>query len=184
MLIPFAFLAALACPTTAAKISVSIGSLEFTPDTVTAAIGDIVEFNFFPVNNSVILSDFNTPCAPAKTGGFNSGFFATSSGQNPSAFQIVVNTTDPMFVYCGFPLHCKNGMSAVINPGKGQTLEAYRIASAKVDAVVPNGVFGGQIVASSGNTPPPGKSDASSPSGVISLGVPVAVALAAAAMML
>lgn len=82
MMVPLALLAALAGPTTAAKISVSIGSLEFTPDTITAEVGDIVEFNFFPVNNSVILSDFDTPCAPARTGGFNSGFFATSSGQN------------------------------------------------------------------------------------------------------
>lgn len=106
--------------------------------------------------------------------------------KQPNAFQIVVNTTDPMFVYCGFPLHCKNGMSAVINPGNDttQTLEAYRLASAEVrDAVVPREVFGGQVVASSGNTPPPGRSLASSQHVAVSMAVPVVGALIAVALM-
>jgi len=56
-----------------------------------------------------------------------------------------------MFIYCGFPSHCRNGMSAVVNPGNGQTLEAYRIAAATVEeATVPEGVFGGTVVAASG----------------------------------
>jgi len=67
---------------TAAKIPISLGSLAFTPDTVTASIGDILEFTFHPVNNSATMSDFHRPCTPAKTGGFHSGFYATSSGQN------------------------------------------------------------------------------------------------------
>ena len=74
----------MAHPIAAAKtIRVSLGSLVFTPDTVTAAVGDVIEFSFFPVNNSATMSDFDTPCTPAKeAAGFHSGFFATSSGQN------------------------------------------------------------------------------------------------------
>jgi plastocyanin len=75
-------LAAFAHLTTAATIRISLGSLVFKPDTVTAAVGDIIEFSFFPVNNSATMSDFSTPCTPAKVGGFHSGFHATASGQN------------------------------------------------------------------------------------------------------
>jgi len=82
MIIALTLFAALASPITAAKVAISIGSRVFTPDVVTAAVGDIVEFSFFPVNNSAIMSDFDAPCTPAKVGGFNSGFHATSSGQN------------------------------------------------------------------------------------------------------
>ncbi|KAK3339963.1 extracellular serine-rich protein [Lasiosphaeria hispida] len=182
MLIALTLFAALAYPITAAKISISIGSLAFTPDTVTAAVGDIIEFNFFPINNSAIMSDFSTPCTPAKVGGFNSGFYATDNGQNKNAFQIVVNTTEPMFIYCGFPSHCKNGMAAVVNPGNGQTLEAYRLAAEKVkDTVVPDGVFGGQAVAASGGSSTPPASNPSGPkaNGAASVGVSAVGVLAA-----
>lgn len=78
-------------------------------------------------------------------------------------------------------------MSAVINQGNSttQTLEAYRLASAKIkDAVIPDRVFGGQVVASSGDSPPPGKSSASLRYGAVSMAAPVVGALAAVAMLL
>ena len=49
------------------------GSLLFFPDTITAAVGDVVQFQFHPANHSVTESDFGTPCQP-KSSGFYSGF--------------------------------------------------------------------------------------------------------------
>jgi plastocyanin len=48
-------------------------SLLFVPDTITAAVGDIVQFQFHPANHSVMESDFGAPCQP-KSPGFYSGF--------------------------------------------------------------------------------------------------------------
>ena len=79
-------------PAAAKTIRISLGSVVFTPDTVTAAVGDVLEFSFFPVNNSATMSDFDNPCTPAKDAtGFHSGFFATASGQNVRTFFFFFN---------------------------------------------------------------------------------------------
>jgi len=55
-------------------------------------------------------------------------------------------------------------MAAVVNPSNAQTLEAYRLAAEKVeDTIVPDGVFGGQVVAASGGSPTPSGSDSGGP---------------------
>ncbi|KAK0620826.1 hypothetical protein B0T14DRAFT_538097 [Immersiella caudata] len=134
---------------TAAKIQIAVGKdgLVFTPNSVTAAKGDIIEYQFFPPTHSVIMGDFNNPCMPAATGGFFSGGFTTSSGQNSNVFQVTINTTDPIFFYCGFPTHCESGMSGVINPSTEQTLDAYQSeASTVASTVAPPAPFGGQVV--------------------------------------
>lgn len=63
------------------RIDVGENGLAFTPDTVTAKVGDVLSFNFHPINHSVVMGDFENPCAPAKTGGFFSGFMPVSSGE-------------------------------------------------------------------------------------------------------
>lgn len=40
------------------------GQLRFEPESVAAAVGDIVEFRFHPKNHSVAQSSFAQPCAP------------------------------------------------------------------------------------------------------------------------
>jgi len=95
MLAALAVFAGLAYPIPAAKLSVSIGSLAFTPDTVTAAIGDIIEFNFFPINNSATMGNFSRPCTPARVGGFHSGFYATDRGQNVIHYPVFLKETSP-----------------------------------------------------------------------------------------
>ncbi|KAK8138278.1 plastocyanin-like domain protein [Apiospora sp. TS-2023a] len=40
------------------------GQLRFEPESVIAAVGDIVEFRFHPKNHSVAQSSFTEPCAP------------------------------------------------------------------------------------------------------------------------
>ncbi|KAK0641827.1 hypothetical protein B0T16DRAFT_220990 [Cercophora newfieldiana] len=135
---------------TAATIQISVGKdgIVYTPNSVTAAVGDVIEYQFFPPTHSVVMADFDSPCTPAKTGGFFSGAFTTSSGMNNTVFQVTVNSTDPIFFYCGFPTHCESGMVGVINPSTDQTLDAFQSkASSVANTVAPSAPFGGQIVA-------------------------------------
>lgn len=54
----------------------------FIPNTVQAAIGDVLEFHFFTYGSShdVAMGDFDRACAPAQTGGFYSGVISTPGG--------------------------------------------------------------------------------------------------------
>lgn len=46
----------------------------FVPENITAQVGDIVKFEFWPTNNSVARSELGYPCVPyALTGGSKSG---------------------------------------------------------------------------------------------------------------
>ncbi|KAH8882932.1 Cupredoxin, partial [Thozetella sp. PMI_491] len=149
---------ALAACASAAMIRIDVGQsgLTFTPSTVNASTGDILDFHFHAINHSVVQGDFNNPCKPIQTGGFFSGFMPTSSGENANTFQVQVNSTDPIFFYCAQNTltHCKSGMSGAVNPTSGQTLAAYQDKAKSADtAVSPASVFGGTIV-SSGTTSP------------------------------
>jgi plastocyanin len=62
------------------RINAGQGGLVYNPNSVTADMGDVVEFHFFPKNHSVVAGDFQNPCHPAPTGGFFSGFFPTANG--------------------------------------------------------------------------------------------------------
>lgn len=64
------------------KVDVGNGGLIFNPNSVTAAVGDMVEFTFYPMNHSIAQSSFSAPCVPLSSGmGLFSGFqFATKSG--------------------------------------------------------------------------------------------------------
>lgn len=54
------------------KVEVGKGGLKYTPDTITAAKGDIIEFHF-DSEHTVTAGDFSKPCTPATSGGFYSG---------------------------------------------------------------------------------------------------------------
>lgn len=66
-------LLSMAVAATAATISVDVGKggLTFTPDSITAAKGDIVEFHFVGGYHDVVKGDFDKPCVPS-VGGFAS----------------------------------------------------------------------------------------------------------------
>lgn len=74
-------LAASTMAATTIRIDVGQNGLSFTPNTVTAAVGDILEYHFHPPMHSVVQGDFGSPCQPAKSGGFYSGFVTVSSGE-------------------------------------------------------------------------------------------------------
>lgn len=78
-----AAIVALASHATAETIKIDVGpngQFAFQPNNVKAKVGDVLSFTFHPLNHSVVMGDFANPCAPAKTGGFFSGFMPVSSG--------------------------------------------------------------------------------------------------------
>jgi len=49
----------------------------YQPDTIFAAIGDVVEWNFYPLNHSVVRAAYGYPCIPYEyTGHGLTGFFS------------------------------------------------------------------------------------------------------------
>lgn len=72
-------LAAFSGGVSATVIPVAVGQsgLSFSPSSVMAQVGDVIEYQFFPPNHSVVMGGgLGSPCSPATTGGFFSGFFA------------------------------------------------------------------------------------------------------------
>ncbi|KAG8904978.1 hypothetical protein FRB99_000937, partial [Tulasnella sp. 403] len=105
------------------NISVGANGLTFSPNTATPAVGDTLHFQF-AANHSATQSTFTAPCAPM-SGGFNSGFLFTSAANNPT-FDVQVNSTDPIWVYCAQPGHCQAGMVFAANPTAAQTFNAFQ----------------------------------------------------------
>jgi plastocyanin len=70
-------LAALAATAAAKNIVITVGAdgLVFSPDSPTADIGDVLEFQFVSSIHTVVQGDFSTPCAQGSLSstGFDSG---------------------------------------------------------------------------------------------------------------
>ncbi|TVY89662.1 putative GPI-anchored cupredoxin [Lachnellula willkommii] len=150
---------AFAAAASAATIKVSVGQngLTYTPNDITANVGDSVEFDFFPKNHTVTQSSFADPCHPL-AGGFFSGFVPTTATTLGSTFTITVKDTKPVWIYCSQTEgnHCQAGMVAAINaPKTGNTLAAFTLLAknATTSTFPPPGTpIGGTLVKSSGNT--------------------------------
>ncbi|KAJ5698968.1 hypothetical protein N7462_000973 [Penicillium macrosclerotiorum] len=103
----------------------------YVPHNITANPGDVVVFEFYPTNHSVVKADYQAPCVPASEGLFYSGMFTTfdenSDGQLIGAaptWSLVINDTEPTFFYCTAIGSClDNGMVGVINPNSSETWE-------------------------------------------------------------
>lgn len=50
---------------------------QYSPHNITAAVGDVIVFEFYPRNHSVVKADFMAPCVPAAGEIFYSGQFNT-----------------------------------------------------------------------------------------------------------
>jgi len=122
------------------------GSLAFSPNSLTAAVGDSLEFHFYSGSggHSVVSSTFDSPCVPA-TDAFFSGYQkADSTGD--TTFVVNVTSTDPIWFYCYLASHCQAGMAEVVNPPSGQTLSDYTNAAMKVSqASAPASETGGVL---------------------------------------
>lgn len=102
-------------------IQVGADGLSFTPEAISAEVGDQVVFHFVSKNHSATQSSFDSPCGP-KDGGFNSGFMPVPANQtdNLPIHTISVYDTNPIWVFCAqnTPVnHCGQGMVFAINCG-------------------------------------------------------------------
>ncbi|MCJ1395520.1 hypothetical protein MMC18_008406 [Xylographa bjoerkii] len=164
--LPFAlFQLASAANSTTHDVTVGANSqLVFSPNIITAAIGDKVNFHFFSKNHSVSQSTFGAPCVPSSSFAIFSGFQPTSS-ESTDVFTITVNDTKPTWIYCAQGNHCESGMAMVINqPASPNTLANYLIAAKNAKTVTPSTVGGGVFSEnlSSGSSSGSGSSSVSS----------------------
>lgn len=156
---------ALAASTTVhvVKVGNSNGTLAFSPNNVTAAVGDMVQFQFAPANHSVAQSTFDQPCAPVSQNsnvtGIFSGFMPVKATDTEvPTYTVLINNTTPMWIYCAQAKHCQSGMVMVINeaPSKNatRTLANYAALAAKASAnIAPGSAIGGTTSeTSSGST--------------------------------
>ncbi|KAF4624883.1 hypothetical protein G7Y89_g13283 [Cudoniella acicularis] len=92
---------ALAASATAATIQVAVGQngLTYTPNNITASVGDLIQFSFFPKNHSVTQSSFADPCHPL-AGGFFSTFQKTTLSQKDLA---IISTPDSQYTPLTWP---------------------------------------------------------------------------------
>lgn len=128
-------LAAFAGAQSTHMVNVGSGGLKYSPETITAAAGDIVQFDFIndSLNHSVVQSSFNSPCKPMN-GGLWSGY--VSSGKS---FSVKISNSNPMWIYCAQVSHCQAGMAMVINPpSSGDTLSAYKSAAQSATTSTPS----------------------------------------------
>lgn len=136
--------------------------LTFEPNTITAAVGETVEFHFWPKAHSIAQSSFDKPCVPLSDSSFFSGPVVIASGMSPTVYSINVTAATPIWFYCATGAHCQNGMGGVINPPAAnatRTLTNY-LAVAKANNVneapakVQGGVLGAAAVAGSPTASP------------------------------
>jgi len=150
------------------------GGLTFAPNTVTAAVGDTVQFQFATQNHTATAGNPNAGCKPS--GQFNSGFvpapgaataataatpkktsklairgensiFVRQTAKLPS-FTVQVQDTNPITVYCAQAQHCQAGMVMVINPSAtgATSLAKYQALSKQATTNTPaKAVNGGAL---------------------------------------
>ncbi|TLD23956.1 hypothetical protein PspLS_06559 [Pyricularia sp. CBS 133598] len=141
-------------------------SLRFYPDNVRAAIGDTIQFQFWPNNHTVTQAiGPENPCRPVEPVNgaeppVNSGFIPGSTDGAPvGTFSMQVKSMDPMYLYCARAPHCALGMVMIVNPKNDADVETYRKAAiAKNETIYGNiAVAGGQVgfIPNNQAVPPP-----------------------------
>jgi plastocyanin len=103
-------------------VSVSGNGNTFSPDSIQAAVGEMIQFQFRAGNHSVVQSNFDNPCEPIGMHGNVTGFFsgyqdvaASEAMDMIPTYTVQVTDTKPIWVYCSKATHCQGGMSMVIN---------------------------------------------------------------------
>ncbi|ORY57811.1 uncharacterized protein BCR38DRAFT_489807 [Pseudomassariella vexata] len=122
----------------------------YAPNVVTAAVGDIVQFQFSNGNHTVTQSAAEAACQPLQATvatGVHSGHIPFVDGQTEvGTFNMPVTSTDTMFLYCATGPHCQEGQVMVINPTDDQQIVDYVKASQSTTASVDGtAVVGGTV---------------------------------------
>ncbi|KAF7298824.1 hypothetical protein MIND_00830000 [Mycena indigotica] len=177
--------ASLVSVASAANIVVKVGdqqALTFTPNSVTAAEGDTISFQFLSKNHSVVQSTFADPCTRQATPieGISSGFqpVAADAKAIPEWSFTVNNASAALWFFCSQtnPVsHCNKGMVFAVNAKPGEkSFEAYQAKAMALGstaggasggagapgggASAPAGGAGGAAGASQSGSTPPGAS--------------------------
>ncbi|KAF2872730.1 hypothetical protein BDV95DRAFT_606315 [Massariosphaeria phaeospora] len=132
--LPTLLLATIPTLTLAAKVhTVFVGKdgKTFTPQVVSAEVGDQVVYTFSP-SHDVVQSDFSSPCAASADGIYSGPFSGTEDGKKK--FLVKIENTDPVYYYCSTEKHCQDGMVGGINVPKdgNATIDAYANAAKTV----------------------------------------------------
>ncbi|KAE9964874.1 hypothetical protein EG328_010135 [Venturia inaequalis] len=120
------------------KVGGTKNELVFSPNSVTAKVGEMVQFQFYSKNHSVAAGDFASPCTPQQSASnaFYSGFMPTDK-EGQLTYTIPIRDTNPIWFYCSQGKHCQEGMVGVINPpATGQTLADFASRAAQAPANV------------------------------------------------
>lgn len=134
----------------------SNGAPVFMPSEIQADVGDLIQFQFHPMNHSVVQAAFADPCVPIGdspagngTVGFFSGFMPVSQdAQSMPTFTFEVKDTKPIWFYCSQGKHCQAGMVGAINPTAAKTLSDFKTRAAQAAA----NLSPGQVSPGSGGT--------------------------------
>jgi len=128
--------AAIVSIASAANITVKVGEnagLTFDPTSVTAAEGDVVQFEFVAKNHTVTQSTFAVPCEKmtTPTEGVDSGYVPVANGTTafPTWSFTVNNASAPLWFYCAQTGHCAKGMVFAINPTANKSFAAFQAAA-------------------------------------------------------
>ncbi|KZM25964.1 hypothetical protein ST47_g2897 [Ascochyta rabiei] len=117
----------------------------FVPNSVVAAVGDIIQFQFSNGNHTVTQSTADTACTPMEAG-VHSGHIPFQDGQTEvGTFNVPVTSTDAMFLYCATGPHCQEGQVMIVNPASAQQVADY----AKLSQATEKSTDGGEPVGGS-----------------------------------
>ncbi|KAL4821007.1 hypothetical protein BDW67DRAFT_76038 [Aspergillus spinulosporus] len=146
-----------------ATYTIQVGPKEdphsYVPQSLNASVGDLIVFEFYPRNHSVVQADWKAPCMPADGNYFFSGIkndFNEVNGQvvgRLPTWNWTVDREEPTFFYCTGADSCiGNGMVGVINPNITQTWESQRKAALEA----PYMLLPGQPMPAEGSSPSTG----------------------------
>ncbi|KIW18801.1 hypothetical protein PV08_03090 [Exophiala spinifera] len=141
------------------------GSLKYFPNNIEAPVGSIVQFQFHPKNHTVTESSFAEPCKPIASNltsvmrpGLRSGFVPVKGNETfTPVFNVLVNDTKPIWIFCGQTNHCQKGMAMVINQNSSgpNTIEKYIENAAKLPLTpTPNATVSTSSVVAAPPPPP------------------------------
>jgi len=124
-------LSSVAAVTINVNVSDSLGSLTYSPSSISATANDIVVFTFRSGNHTVSESNsISDPCTP-KVGGIDSSFQLVTANSILPTFTVTVDdSSTPRYFMCkqgqGTPkTHCGQGMVFEINPGATGTSTSF-----------------------------------------------------------
>jgi len=146
----------------ATQINITVGmngTLTYTPDSVNATVGDVLNFEFVAGNHTVTQSTFASPCSEFKNTngsiGVDSGFHPGGSTAAPSLFSFAINDTSaPLWFYCRQTGHCEKGMVFAVNaPASGNKSFTAFQAAAKATNVTGTSTTSSSASSSSSTAP-------------------------------